>query len=140
MRSVHIPSCLAIIAIVACRSIAQQGPDDSTRSPSISDDGRFVAFDTRAGNLINVEDQGLENVYWMDRKTRKIYNAQFTGPKTVYGGAIFPQISNDGEWVTFQSSNRGIPDNETTNVFVSAVRSRTAGLVRIQTHESKCGR
>jgi len=111
---------------------AGEGPDSSALWPSISDDGRFVAFTTDATNfseyfLADSNSSGPKtNVYWMDRETRKVYNAQHAGSASYLGSSFRPSISRDGEWVVFQSSNRLIPGNESaTNVFVSAVRSRT---------------
>lgn len=124
-----------LLGLTFCHQLfGQEGPNNATRDPSISDCGRFVAFDTRASNLYPEPEGGAtdlfyENVFFMDRETRKIYNAQFTGPKEFQGGALFPQMSNDGEWVTFQSSNDFLDDNDsTTQVVVSAVRSRTIGV------------
>ncbi|MCP5523695.1 MAG: PD40 domain-containing protein [Verrucomicrobiales bacterium] len=117
------------IGLVAAGSVtAQENANGAVRNPSLSDDGRFVAFDTRATNLIAGSGLLQDNVGFFDRETRVIYNAQRSGPKTYWGAALFPQMSNDGEWMTFQSGNFFLPDRISTDIYVCAVRSQTLGI------------
>ena len=106
-----------------------EGPNDHVIRPSISGDGRFVAFLTKATNLLEEPtDPTHQNILWMDRTTRRIYNAQLiVGPvfSEYFGGANYHSLSRDGEWLVFNSSNNFIDGNDgVVNVFVSAVRSR----------------
>ena len=128
MKSWQLSSNVFLTLVFATWTNAQEAGNGPTRNPSISDDGRFVAFETGTSNLVIGSDTDQVNVGFFDRQTRKVYNAQFTGPGVYWGGALFPQISNDGEWMTFQSSNDFAPEMVGTNVYVCAVRSRTVGL------------
>lgn len=132
------PRPLAILALSiswTSTSRAGEGPNDHTRLPTVSDDGRFIAFQTNATNLLDYgdgDDDTFPNVFWMDRETRIIHNAQLVGGPTAeefFGAASNPSISRDGEWVVFQSSNTFIPGNDGyVNIFVSAVRSVADGI------------
>jgi Tol biopolymer transport system component len=107
---------------------AQEGPDGSVTNPSLSDDGRFVAFSTGSTNLIFGSSKDQANVGFFDRKTRRLYNGQRTGAASFWGGATLPQMSNDGAWMTFQSGNSAIPGHVSTDVFICSVRGQTEGL------------
>ncbi len=116
--------CLSLVGWCALVP-AQEGPNNSTYDPSMSDDGRFIAFGTRASNLLEHPGTSVQsNVYVMDRVTRRIINAGFAGSATYWGGALFPQISGDGEWLVFQSSNSAIPGSVSANIYVCVVAER----------------
>ncbi len=129
------PVSLSLVLSVVPALHAGEGPDDHTFKPTISDDGRFIAFQTNANNLLDYtdgDDDTFPNVFWMDRHTRTIHNAQLVGSGTgeeYFGAAGNPSISRDGEWIVFNSSNTFIPGNDGyQNVFVSAVRSVADGI------------
>ncbi|MEZ5299281.1 MAG: fibronectin type III domain-containing protein [Verrucomicrobiales bacterium] len=128
MKLPSLSSTLTLFLLGGAAAFAQLGADGPVRNPSISDDGRFIAFDTGAVNLIAGSGANQANVGFFDRQTRRIFNAQFAGQNTYWGGALFPQMSNDGEWMVFQSSNSFIPNRTTTDIYVCAVRSQTVGL------------
>ncbi|MCB1232284.1 MAG: hypothetical protein KDN19_18695, partial [Verrucomicrobiae bacterium] len=127
---------LLVLSLLGAEAMhAGEGPDDHTRLPTVSDDGRFIAFQTNATNLIDyTEDDNATypNVFWMDRQTRRIHNAQLEGGASAteyFGAATYPSISRDGEWIVFQSLNEFIPGNDGhVNIFVSAVRSVADGI------------
>lgn len=130
-KRAFLASAILIVSLGAPLS-AGEGPDRAVATPTISDDGRFVAFETSATNFsahfLSEEANAAGpfwNVYWMDRETRRIYNAQHAGLDDYVGGSSNPSVSRDGEWIVFQSANDAIPGNEGhVNIYVSAVRSR----------------
>lgn len=80
-----------------------QGTLDS-RSPSISADGRYVAFGSYAA-LLPTDVNGLEDVYVRDRQLGTLTLAS-VGPGGVQGNyeSTAPSISLDGRWLAFWSN------------------------------------
>ncbi len=102
--------------------------DASSRVPSLSGNGRYVAFASSAGNLPGADsiDSGL---YIHDRKRRKTR----LGSKAADGTpveAIDGQISGDGNHLVFQSNASELPqgDGDTYRVYVKDLRSGTVRL------------
>lgn len=126
-RNLLVPA-IALILVSPYRLYAGEGPDHVVDIPSLSEDGRFVGFLTGATNLIPGQltaDSTIWNVFWMDRETRSIYNAQNAGIVTYEGGASHPIVCRNGDWIVFQSANSEIPGNDgRSNIFVSSVRAR----------------
>lgn len=72
----------------------------------ISDDGRFVAFHSRAINLAGVgATGGIDQVYVRDRDTGAIQCISLgSGGGQANANALFPRLSSSGRYVTFTSS------------------------------------
>lgn len=95
-------------------SLAWDGsePDFQSTEPSISDDGRFVAFLSDATNLVPDDLNGFQrDVFVRDRVTgsielvsRGVLGDQ--GPRGAYGNMISP----DGRYVGFFTNNHYIPE------------------------------
>lgn len=112
-------------------SVSSHGGEGNARSTnaSISDDGRIVAFESGASNLVprDGNQQGNANlpppdVFVHDRATgiteRVSLAADGADPDD---WSIFPEVSGDGRWVAFQSYATNIvpgDTNETVDVFV----------------------
>lgn len=82
-------------------------------SPSISADGRFVAFDSYATNLVAEDKNADQDVFLHDRytgTTRRV-SVDTKGKETGYGSG-FPSLSADGRIVVFAS--KGDIINSTT--------------------------
>ena len=80
---------------------AANGPSDS---PTISSDGRFVAYRSTATNILPNATNGLPNVFLYDRQmgTTTLLSANVSG--TAGNNRSFaPQFSGDGQTVVFQS-------------------------------------
>ena len=74
--------------------------------PAISADGRFVAFKSKASNLVTGDTKGLEDVFVRDRATNQTtrVSVSSTGGQGNYDvGRVPPAISADGRIVTFMS-------------------------------------
>jgi Tol biopolymer transport system component len=80
--------------------------------PSISDDGRFVAFLSSAGGLVDGDDDGGTDFFVRDRKTgtvRLISDSSETVPDGAY--KTDPVISGNGRFLAFVSGTAADPDN-----------------------------
>ncbi|MHB8974090.1 MAG: SdrD B-like domain-containing protein [Pirellulaceae bacterium] len=107
-------------------SIASDGTQTTGLSsdPSISADGRYVAFNSQASNLVPGDTNAATDVFVYDRQTDTIERvsvaangAQANGPCFVYGSPI----SADGRYVAFYSyASNLVPSdtNGTDDIFV----------------------
>lgn len=85
-----------------------EAPDGSSRSPSVSADGRYVAFTSSAANLIETPDANghAEDVYLMDVASMSFRRLSLdqSGRQPSAGASFGPAISEDGRYVAFTSS------------------------------------
>ena len=109
------------------------GGDDSSSVASISADGRFVAFESRANNLSDNDNDSFENIFVRDlgNGTTRLVSRATNG----VGGddnSFQPSISADGRFVALQSdaNNLSMDDNDgVSNIFVRDLRNGTTRLV-----------
>ncbi|HEV2755239.1 MAG TPA: hypothetical protein VG318_05620 [Actinomycetota bacterium] len=94
----------------------------SSYSPSISGDGRMVAFVSYAGNLVPRDTNRLPDVFVYNRATRKTVRVSIASDGgQANGESAAPMISADGGYVTFHSSASNLvegDDNDMFDVFV----------------------
>jgi Tol biopolymer transport system component len=105
--------------------------DAECRRPSISGDGRFVAFHADASNLVSNDSNDATDVFVRDRANATTERAS-EGPDGLEanGASLGASISADGAAVAFQSyaSNLLVADtNGKSDVFV---RDRATGVVQ----------
>ena len=89
--------------------------------PSISADGRYVAFDSEATNLVKGDTNNTADVFVHDRLTGTTERVSVASSGAqANAGATEPGISGDGRFVAFESfSDNLVPDaNFTADVFV----------------------
>jgi hypothetical protein len=101
--------------------------DYPANSPSISGDGRYVAFQSYASNLSPLANNGNWQVYVRDRATGP-GSATTTLISQAAGSAgdsysLNPSISHDGQWIAFESAAAnldpaGVTDNGHTDTFL----------------------
>ncbi len=88
---------------VSVSTSGEQGDGDSI-SPAISDDGRFVAFQSCARNLVEPQDSVGWHIYLHDRQSGETTVASVTPSGTrIVGNSYAPDISGDGRYVAFES-------------------------------------
>lgn len=93
------------------------GPEEHSFTPSLSSDGRYVAFASIAGSPIN-----LPEVFLYDRQTAQMeYIARSYDGSAANGSSLIPHISGDGRYVSFTSFASNLVPNDTNlknDVFV----------------------
>lgn len=98
---------------VSVSSDGTQGNDISWW-PSISADGRYVAFHSEAANLVDGDTNGFQDVFVRDRllgKTTRVSVA--SDGEQGYFASMFPAISADGRYVVFASLAPNLVDGDT---------------------------
>jgi hypothetical protein len=90
--------------------------------PKISADGRFVAFESSATNLVPGDVNGTSDIFVKDRKTGKTRRVNLRSNGTqANSSSNFADISPNGRYVTFTSSATNLVNgdtNATSDVFV----------------------
>jgi uncharacterized repeat protein (TIGR01451 family) len=119
--------------LVSVSSTGRQG-EGFTQSPAISDDGRFVAFDSDATNLVAGDLNGITDVFRHDRVTGEtilisVNSAGQQGDNSSHA----PAISADGRFVVFHANSALAPEdtNQQTDVYVRDVQAGITTLVSI---------
>jgi hypothetical protein len=80
-------------------------PDAEALRPEISDDGRFVAFDSEATNLVDDDTNSVRDIFVHDRLsgiTERV-NVDSSGDQATGGNSFFADLSGDGRLAVFQS-------------------------------------
>lgn len=117
---------------VSVSSSAVQGNDDSG-DPSVSNDGRYVAFSSYASTLVSDDSNYRKDVFVRDmlaEVTTRV-NTSGTGFQDA-GGAFEPKISADGRFVCFTSSSSNLvpgDTNQRSDIFVKDILSGVATRV-----------
>jgi Tol biopolymer transport system component len=125
-------------ALISRRSGARgRGGNEGSSSPSISADGRFVAFGSRAENLSGA-DQALSDVFVRDRKRERTLLASrrsaAAGGDAADDNSNVPSISADGRFVAFSSGGENLSgaDQALTDVFVRDLKRKRTELASRQ--------
>ncbi len=103
-----------------------QATGGDSNCPSISADGRYVAFHSVATNLVAGDTNGFSDIFLHDRQTDQTIrvNVSFTGTQAAGGVSFFPSISADGHIVAFQSAADNLIDGDNNNRADIFVRNR----------------
>ena len=112
---------------------AQGNGDSGTGGyPSISDDGRFVAFSSLATNLVAGDTNGVEDIFVHDRQTGTTERVSVsTGGTEGNGPTSFCAISADGRYVGFGCSASNLVPGDTNGFWDVFLRDRTAGTTTL---------
>jgi Tol biopolymer transport system component len=118
---------------VSVSSLGAEG-DDESLYPSISGDGRYVAFWSRAANLVAGDGNGEADVFVHDRQTGTTDRVSVSslGAEGDYG-SYYPSISDDGRYVAFHSSANNLVagDSRFMDVFVHDRQTGTTERVSV---------
>ena len=104
----------------------------SSASPSVSADGRFVAFTSSASNLIASDSNGFADVFVRDLstgKTRRVSVSSGEAQADASSGAS-ASISAGGRFVVFASGATNLVPGDTNAVADIFIRDRKAGKTR----------
>ncbi len=108
--------------------------------PSISADGRFVAFSSDASDFVPNDTNGKEDVFVHDRETAQTTRVSvsstgeegngYSGTRFVGGGQMGATISGDGRFVAFASTASNLVPDDTNQLPDVFVHDRQTGETR----------
>ncbi|MBO9523679.1 MAG: PD40 domain-containing protein [Nocardioidaceae bacterium] len=107
------------------------GGDGWSASPSISADGRYVAFFSEAGNLTAGDTDGWADVKVWDGNDGSFEQISLTSTGAeVFADVGSPSISADGRYVAFSSNHAAFTSGDTNGAWDVFVRDRQLGTLR----------
>jgi Tol biopolymer transport system component len=100
--------------------------------PSISADGRYVAFYSYASNLVSGDTNNRDDIFVYDTvaNTTRIVSVDDNGTQGI-GGSFSPSLSADGRYVAFQSDASNLVSGDTNGTYDIFVYDRVANTTRI---------
>jgi hypothetical protein len=106
--------------------------NSSSGSPSISSDGRFVAFWSNASNLVAVDTNGQRDVFVHDRQTGVTEMVSVaTGGAQANDNSDYPSISGDGRYVSFETAATNLVAGDVNGFKDVFVRDRVLATTEI---------
>ncbi len=129
-------------------SVASDGSQANgySRAPSISADGRYVAFESGASNLVPGDANNHQDIFVRDRQnhsTERDIRVDETPPWQPSGGSVTPSISADGRYVAFSSYASNLVPGDTNNaadIFVYDRQTHTTERVSVASDGSQANR
>lgn len=118
-------------------SVSSDGTQGNERSyhPSLSSDGRYVAYYSEATNLVSGDTNGDNDVFLHDRVTRQTTRVSVnTNGTQGNANSEYPAISGDGRYIAFTSGATTLVTGDTngrTDVFLHDRVTRQTTLVSV---------
>lgn len=119
-------------------SSAGAGGNNNSEIVAISGDGRYVAFESVATNLVSGDTNGQRDIFRRDRQTCTTIRVSVTnaGAQSSGGISTLPAVSGDGRYIAFASTATNLVSGDTNNredVFVRDTVANTTIRVSIST-------
>lgn len=101
--------------------VKQTGFDGQSRYPSVSSDGRFIAFQSGSSKLTaDDSDDTNSDIFVYDRSSKKATKIT----KNADGNSLLPKISGNGRYVAFMSQASNLVANDTNGAWDTFVYDR----------------
>jgi len=118
-------------------SVASDGTQGNNSSlyPSISADGRYVAFDSSASNLVSGDTNNSTDIFVKDLQTGTTSRISVASDGTQgNNSSLYPSISADGRYVAFESSASNLVSGDTNvvpDIFVKDLQTGTIKRISV---------
>ena len=100
-----------------------------SHSPAISADGRYIAFQSDANNLVPNDKNSFTDIFVYERLTKQIKRVSVSSSGTEANFvSFFPALSANGRYIAFQSDAYNLVTNDTNNTTDIFVHDREMGL------------
>lgn len=120
-----------VSGLTLCASVDLAGLPAGGRYPSISADGRFVAFESTSPNLVNGDTNGARDVFVRDLATSTTQRVSVdSAGQEGHGDSRDASISPDGGFVAFESLAPDLVSGDTNGVLDVFVRDLAAGTTQ----------
>jgi Tol biopolymer transport system component len=107
----------------------------------ISADGRFVAFESCADNLVDGDTNKIDDVFVRDRQTSETRRISVSSNgEEGNAGSYAPNISADGRYVVFMSHADNLVPNDTNgfyDIFRHDLQTHTTELISVSSHNQQ---
>ena len=138
-RGHPVPFAIADGGRVKVVSVSPQGEigNRGSNRPVISDNGRYIAFESSANNLVSGDTNGLQDIFVYDQTLNRITMISITSDGT-QGNSIssYASISGDGRFVGFISTADNLVENdnnEQSDMFIHDTLTKKTEIVSVAT-------
>ncbi|MHB8793130.1 MAG: TolB family protein [Thermoleophilia bacterium] len=102
-------------------SVQANGQSGHTYGPAISGDGRFVAFESAATNLVAGDTNSFRDVFLRDTQlnTTTRVSVNTAELQAAGGDSLFPSLSGDGRYIAFRSEAVNLSADADTNAGIN---------------------
>ena len=106
--------------------------NDASYFSQISDDGRYVAFQSEASNLVAGDFNGSYDIFRRDVVTgvTELVSVRVNGSGSASGLGLAPAISGDGRFVAWQSNASNLVVGDTNGTWDVFVRDMQLGITK----------
>jgi hypothetical protein len=126
------------IRLVSLSSTGEQANNDCTL-PSVSGNGRLIAWQSAATNLVPGDTNNQSDVFVHDRDTFTTVRVSVSSNgEQADGGSTRPSISADGRYVTFQSLASNLVAGDTNGVSDIFVHDLLTGSTTVRSEALGC--
>lgn len=133
---IFVEDTVANCTVRVSENVAGEAGNGASAGPSISADGRFVAFQSDATNLVTGDSNGVTDIFVYDRDADEDYSFYsdeancVPGPASVFrvsiagdgaqanGASTNPRISGNGQFVQFDSAATNLVAGATSGTFI----------------------
>jgi Tol biopolymer transport system component len=104
VRQVYLRDLVTAKTILVSRPVRGSRPNGDSSVPSLSGDGRYVAFASEASNFSESDGNRGTDIFLFDRETGATKHiSRAANGSTASGTSANPAISGDGRYIAFQS-------------------------------------
>ncbi|MBP9773892.1 MAG: fibronectin type III domain-containing protein [Candidatus Peribacteraceae bacterium] len=125
-------STSAASSINACKSWA----NDYTYHPSVSHDGRYITFDSKATNLVVESTNGVSQIYMKDVSIGTVSLISKVGSVAGNGDSTVPTMTPDGQYIVFMSSSSNLVPGSAPGINVYRYTVATGILELVNTRSN----
>jgi len=118
--------------LISVNQMGRNSGNGWSENPSISADGRYVAFQSTSSDLIAHDTDGASDVFVRDRSlgTTERVSVSSVEAQEKGGGSGSPSISGDGRYVAFGSSATNLVAGDTNSAGDVFLRDRSLGKTK----------
>ncbi|GIU84057.1 MAG: hypothetical protein KatS3mg008_0832 [Acidimicrobiales bacterium] len=130
-----------VTRLVSVNFVTGDSGNNASRAPSISADGRFVAFESSASDLVPGDTNGAADVFVRDlvAGVTRLVSVNFVTGDSGNNASRAPSISADGRFVAFESSASDLVPGDTNGVRDVFVRDLTSHVTRLASKDAGGG-
>lgn len=122
---------------ISLTAAGQEGDDDSL-NPAISGDGRFVAFESIATNMVSGDENGYADVFLYDRQDQSLQLVSRTSAGVPANSSSYsPRTTTDGRYTAFYSWATNLVADDTNGEYDVFVFDRDSGAVSLVSKNSQ---
>ena len=124
------------VVLVSRSRTGNRGGNDHSSGARITADGRYVVYQSRASDLVEGDQNGVDDIFLWDAESRvtRLVSVALDGKSPGNGGSSAPVLTPDGRYVAFVSASNDLVSGDTNalpDVFVRDLREEVTRLASV---------